>query len=261
MGQKLFRRRLASTLILLLLAAPNLPASDVAKEKRWADQIADMLIDGEAVWLEAGGHRFLVIYTEANTVSPKRGVILMHGIGVHPNWNQVIYPLRTGLAERGMSTLSLQMPILRNEAEAIEYAPLMAEAGPRIEAGIRFLKAKGVAEIVIAGHSLGATMGAYYLAGGAAAVRAFVAVGMGGRPDEPRMDTVSFLRRIQVPVLDLYGSDDLPQILQAVEARAAAARAAANTAYRQMRVENANHFFDGKNDVLLKTVSDWLAGL
>lgn len=261
MSQKLFKLRLALTFILLLFAAPDLPASDFAKEKRWADQIVDMLIDGEAVWLESGGHRFLAIYTEANTPRPKRGVILMHGIGVHPNWNQVIYPLRTGLAERGMSTLSLQMPILRNEAEAIEYAPLMAEAGPRVEAGIRFLKVKGVTEIVIAGHSLGATMGAHYLAGGAADVRAFVAVGMAARPNEPRMDTTYFLRRIQVPVLDLYGSDDLPQVLRGVEPRAAAARAAGNTAYRQMRVEGANHFFEGKNDVLLKTVSDWLAGL
>ena len=261
MRQKRVRLRWALTFILLLLAAAELPASDLAKEKRWADQIVDMLIDGDAVWLEAGGHRFLAIYTEANTANPKRAVILMHGIGVHPNWNQVIYPLRTGLAERGMATLSLQMPILRNEAQASEYAPLMAEAGPRIEAGMRFLKAKGVQEIVIAGHSLGATMAAHYLAGGAAGVRALVAVGMGGRPEEPRMDTVSFVRKISIPVLDLYGSEDLPQVLQGVEARVAAAHAAGNSTYRQIKVKDANHFFEGKNDELLRAVSDWLATL
>jgi pimeloyl-ACP methyl ester carboxylesterase len=252
---------LVLTFIVLLLAAPNLPASDFAKEKRWADQIVDFLIEGDAVWLEAGGHRFLAIYTKAKTANQKRGVILMHGIGVHPNWEQVIYPLRTGLAERGMPTLSLQMPILRNEAEAIEYAPLMAEAGPRIEAGIQFLKAKGVEEIVMAAHSLGTIMATHYLADKAANVRAFVAVGMGGRPNEPRMDTVSFLSRIHIPVLDLYGSDDLPQVLESVEQRMAAARAAGNTAYRQIRVKDTNHFFDGKNDILLDTVSAWLAGL
>ncbi len=261
MSPRLFRLRWLAVLVLSLLAAPDLPASDFAKEKRWADQIVDFLIEGEAVWLEADGHRFLAIYTEANAANAKRGVILMHGIGVHPNWERVIYPLRVGLAERGMPTLSLQMPILRNEAEAIEYAPLMAEVGPRIEAGTRFLKAKGVGEIVIAGHSLGATMAAHYLAGGTSDVKAFVAVGMGGRPDEPRMDTVSFLRRIRIPVLDLYGSDDLPQVLEGVAPRAAAARAAGNAAYRQIRAKDANHFFDGKNAVLLDTVSSWLAGL
>lgn len=259
MNQRLFTLRLALILILLPLVMPNLQASDFAKEQRWAEQIVDMLIEGEAVWLKADGHRFLAIYTEAQANDPNRGVIVMHGIGVHPNWDQVIYPLRTGLPERGMPTLSLQMPILRNEAEPIEYAPLMTEAGPRIEAGIRFLKATGVEEIVIAAHSLGTIMAAHYLAGEATDVRALVAVGMTGRPDEPRMDTLSFLRRIQIPVLDLYGSDDLPQVLESVEQRAAAARAAGNSAYRQIRVEDTNHFFEGKDDVLLDTVSDWLA--
>lgn len=253
--------RLALLSVLLLFVAPSLQASDLAKEQRWADQIVGMLIDGEAVWLEAGGQRFLSIYTEPQTGSLKRGVILMHGIGVHPNWDKVIYPLRTGLAERGMPTLSLQMPILRNEAEAIEYAPLMAEVDPRIDAGIRFLKAKGVQQIVIAGHSLGATMAVHYLAGGARNVAAFVAVAMGGHADEPRMDAVLFLRQIHLPVLDLYGSNDLPQVVKTVEQRAAAARAAGNTAYRQIRVEGADHFFDGKNDALLNAVSDWLAAL
>ncbi len=253
--------RLALLLVLLLLAAPNLRASDLAKEQRWADQIVGMLIDGDAVWLEANGQRFLTIYTEAQPGNLKRGVILMHGIGVHPHWDKVIYPLRTGLAERGMPTLSLQMPILRNEAEAIEYAPLMAEVDPRVDAGIRFLKAKGAQQIVIAGHSMGATMAAHYLTGGARDVTAFVAVGMGGRADEPRMDTVSFLRKIHIPVLDLYGSNDLPQVRKSVEQRAAAARATGNMAYRQIRVEGADHFFDGKNDTLLNTVSDWLAAL
>lgn len=260
-SQRLFTLRLALILIVLLLVAPNVPASDFAKEQRWAEQIVDMLIDGEAVWLKAGSHRFLAIYTEAQADNPKRGVIVIHGIGVHPNWDQVVYPLRTGLAERGMPTLSLQMPILRNEAEAIEYAPLMTAAGPRIEAGIRFLKAKGVEEIVIAAHSLGATMAAHYLAGNATDVSAFVAVGMGRRSDEPRMDTVSLLGRIHIPVLDLYGSDDLAPVLASVEQRSAAARAAGNKAYRQIRVEDTNHFFDGKNDVLMDTVSDWLAAL
>ena len=42
-----FSRTLA---IALLAASLNLQASDLAKEKRWADQIVDALIDGEAVY-------------------------------------------------------------------------------------------------------------------------------------------------------------------------------------------------------------------
>lgn len=247
--------------ILLLLFTSNLQASDVAKEQRWADQIVDTLVEGDAKWLQAGGHRFLAIYTEAQAANPKRGVILLHGRGVHPDWRQVIYPLRTGLAARGMPTLSLQMPVLPNEAEALDYAPLIAEADPRIEAGIQFLKAQGIKEIVLIGHSLGTVMAAHYLAGNAPDINAFVGVNIDVFSNEPRMDATAFLRRIHVPVLDLYGSDTPPVVVDTAKQRVVAARAAGNKAYRQIRIEGANQFFDDKNDVLLDTVSNWLSGL
>ena len=39
-------------------------ASDIAKEKRWADQIVDSIIVGDAEWLKAKGQKFLGIYNE-----------------------------------------------------------------------------------------------------------------------------------------------------------------------------------------------------
>ena len=247
--------------ILLLLVTPNLQASDFAKEQRWADQIVDTLVEGDAKWLQAGGHRFLAIYTEPKAANPKRGVILVHGRGAHPDWRQVIYPLRTGLAERGMPTLSLQMPILPNEAEALDYAPLIAEADPRIEAGIQFLKARGIKEIVLVGHSLGTVMAAHYLSGAAPDIRAFVGVNIDVFSKEPRMDTIAFLRRIHIPVLDLYGGDATPPVVDTAKQRVAAAQESGNKAYRQIRIEGANQFFDDKNAVLLDTVSNWLSAL
>jgi pimeloyl-ACP methyl ester carboxylesterase len=247
--------------VLLLFVTPNLQASDFAKEQRWADQTVDTLVEGDAKWLQAGGHRFLAIYTEAKAANPKLGVILLHGRGAHPDWRQVIYPLRTGLAERGMPTLSLQMPILPNEAKAIEYAPLIAEADPRIAAGIQFLKAQGIKEIVLVGHSLGTVMAAHYLAGGAPDIKAFVGVNFDVFSNEPRMDTLAFLRRIHIPVLDLYGSDASPEVVDTAKQRVAAAHAAGNKAYRQIRIAGANQYFDDKDTVLLDTVSKWLSSL
>ena len=66
--------------------------------------------------------------------------VIIHGIGVHPNWNDVIYPLRTELPEQGWSTISIQAPILPNEAEPKDYAPLIKEIVPRIQAADNFLK-------------------------------------------------------------------------------------------------------------------------
>ncbi len=49
----------------------------------------------------------------------KRLPLLAHGIGIHPNWEQVIQPLRVALSEQGWNTLSIQMPVLANEAKAV----------------------------------------------------------------------------------------------------------------------------------------------
>jgi len=242
----------------LLMTLGTATASDLVREKRWADQIVDGLIDGEAQWLKVQGHEFLGIYTEgANSDEIKGNVILLHGIGVHPDWPQVISPLRVGLAEMGWNTLSLQMPILSSEAKVSEYGVLFDEVEPRITAGIEFLKAQGGQHFILLGHSLGATMASYYLAQHKGSVDAFVGIGMPSSDADSRMDNASSLAHIDIPVLDVYGSADSEGILQS-SARAAAAKKAGNEAYKQIKVEGADHLFNNKETELLKIVSDWL---
>ena len=249
-----------ATIALQCVGAPAAePLSDTAKEQRWADQIVDALIDGRAEWLEADGHKFLGIYTEQSAKEPRGGAILLHGIGVHPDWPQVISPLRVGLPEYGWSTLSLQMPVLANDAPVADYVPLLAEVAPRIDAGIDFLRKQGVEHVVLIGHSLGAAMGAYYLANHPnSPVEAFVGIGMEASEDHPELDTGTYLAKIKLPVYDLYGSRDLPQVLSSAKGRALAARKAGNEHYTQIEIEGANHFFDGLNDELLSRVRGWL---
>ena len=244
-------------LMSLLVFSGNAQASDLAKEKRWADQIVDAILDGEAVWLNDGTSEFLGIYTEAEE-DQGRAVIVMHGTGIHPDWQQVVKPLRVGLIEHNWNTLSIQMPILPNEAEYAEYAPLYDEVAPRIDAAIDYLHKNGSKDIVLIGHSQGAAMGAYYLSTTKRDVNGFVAIGMGAFADDVRMDSINSLKKITVPVLDIYGDDDLEDILKSVDARAKAAKQAGNKRYTQVKVAGSNHFFDGKEDELVETVADWL---
>ncbi|MDH3949292.1 MAG: alpha/beta hydrolase family protein, partial [Gammaproteobacteria bacterium] len=175
------RNWLASVIVGMCVLVMPAGASDVAKEQRWAADIVDALIDGEAVWLKAEQHKFLGIYTESSAKKIKGAAIVLHGIGVHPNWSSVVYPLRVQLPEHGWHTLSLQMPILRNEADYKEYTPLFKEIAPRLNAGIAYLKARGINNIVVVGHSLGSTMAAHFLATNKVPeVSAFVAVGVSG---------------------------------------------------------------------------------
>lgn len=234
-------------------------ASDLAKEKRWEAQIVDALIVGEAVKLKAGTTEFLGIFAEHTTEKAAGGAIILHGIGVHPAWPEVIQPLRTNLPDHGWATLSLQMPILPNEAKSEDYAPLFSEVPPRIQAGVDYLKQKGIQNIVIIAHSLGASMASFYLSGKPdPAITAFVGIGMSQHKGSPEMDNTISLRKITLPVLDIYGSRDLESVIKSAKARQTAANKAANKAYTQLKIEGADHFFNNMDTVLVKRVRGWL---
>ena len=259
-------RYLLSRSIALLLFA-SLPAagfadaastSDRAKEQRWADQIVDSLLDGEEIWLtDTAGENFLGLLTEADEASAI-AVVLMHGIGVHPNWPDVIYPLRIGLYENGFSNLSIQMPILPNEAEGIEYLPLFDEVPGRIDAAVASLRAAGYERIVLVAHSLGAAMTMYYLQQrGTAQVDSVVIIGMSPGL-EGKQENIARMGKVSLPLLDLYGSEDLEAV---VETAAQRARVGADSGsdYQHQQVAGANHFFQGREDELVQAVLDWLA--
>jgi len=247
-------------MILLGLAVTNITlASDIDKERRWAEQLRDQLVIGESLQLSTGQQDFFALYTPAVGKLQRGGVILLHGLGAHPDWPDVISPLRKNLPDAGWSTLSIQLPILPNEADFAKYPPLFPEANTRISAAIRYLQKQNLRNIVLVGHSLGAAMGANFLAQkapGSEVIRAFVGIGMNLAPGTVA-HTPDALAKIELPVLDLYGTQDLPGVLGSTRARAASQ--ANNAGYRQLAITGANHFFRGLDATLIKRVSSWLS--
>jgi pimeloyl-ACP methyl ester carboxylesterase len=257
----LIMNRYIGWLALLVAGVMSLPslASDIEREQRWAQQIVDAILTGEAVMLDADGQEFLSIYTESDAESPQGGVILIHGIGVHPDWPDVINPLREQLPEHGWSTLSLQMPILEADARVSDYYPIFGEVPARIEAGINFLREQGVGKIVIVAHSLGAQMATYWLSRtDKPPVSGLVVIGLAGTRQADNGDVPAWISGITVPMLDLYGENDLPTVKETVGERATAARHAGNPSYTQLEMAGAGHMFQGHNDVLVDAVVTWL---
>jgi len=249
-------------LFIMLLGFVSGPvfASDTAKEKRWADQVVDGIIVGDPVWLQADGHKFLGIYAENETDNAKGAVLLLHGSGVHPNWPDIIQPLRSELPAHGWTTLSIQMPILANDAKYSEYAPLIKEVPARMNAAIDFLNGKSYQNIIIVAHSLGTTMANSYLANNSERVRAYVAIGMNGSnsgPDE--LNNFKYLQKITLPTYDIYGSEDLKSVLDTVKQRKQALRKAENENFRQVSVLGANHFFNGLDADLIRHIKSWIS--
>ena len=243
--------------IFMLWQAPG-AASDVQKEQRWAEQISDSLLTGEVCELKAAETPFMGIYTEAEAGPSGQAVILVHGIGAHPDWPEVIHPLRVGLPEHGWSTLSIQMPILANDAELKDYLPLFDESGPRLKAAAEYLHQQGAKTVVIVAHSLGASMATRFVADHPDAVNGLVIIGMSVIELDEKMNGARALEKITLPVFDLYGSRDLDSVLKSTDARARAAHKAANPDYRQLAIEGGDHFYVGTEEELVRRVYGWL---
>ncbi len=236
-------------LILLLVSqltwAQTVP--DYAKEIRWAEQVEEGIMEGDVVWLKANNHEFMSIFTPSESNTQKTAIIV-HGLGVHADWSQVVQPLRTALTQQGFNTLSIQMPVLKNGVESEGYAPLFNAVDKRIAAAVEYLQSQDLEPDALIAHSLGSVMSVHYLANNPQAFKRFVGVGM---PDM----TVKYLAKINIPMLDLYGTKDIQSVLHSVKGRAKAAKL--NADYLQMQVD-ADHFFDEKDALLINKVGAWL---
>ncbi len=242
-------------ILLLLVSLPAIAEPDYAREQRWADEITPAIVVGDPLYLaQKNGHKFLGIYTEA--ANAKMGVVVVHGIGINPDWG-MIGTLRQRLPDHGYATLSIQMPVLAANARAEAYAETFPDAVERIELAVAALQAKGYERIALVSHSMGSRMAYAYMKRNPADVDAWAALGMAAAADghEPALIYIG----IDAPVLDLYGSQDLPQVLEGAALRRASL--AGNKASRQVVIAGSDHFYAGHEDEMVKAVVDFLDGL
>ena len=242
---------------LMVLPAVHAAQPDYEREARLAEQIVDMILDGDAVWLEADQREFLSIYTEAD--GSRAAVLLVHGRGFHPDWADAINPLRVGLVDSGYSTLSLQMPVLEKEAKYYDYVPIFGFAHARIEAGLRYLRDHGHRRVILLAHSCGVHMVMDWIGdNGDDSIDGFVGLGMGATDYGQPMRKPFPLAQMQVAVLDLYGSDEFPAVLRAATERKSMLEAGGHAQSRQLVLPQADHYFTDQGDALVEVVAGWL---
>ncbi|MET0069636.1 MAG: DUF3530 family protein [Candidatus Thiodiazotropha sp.] len=245
-------------LLLIIAAAASLDAANLSREQRISEGLAAGVLSGDPVWLEAGSVRFLAIHVASFAAVRQGGAILLHDSGAHADWHEVINPLRHHLAERGWDTLSLQLPLGDNPSDPSNSASLLSLSGPRIKAGIDFLNDRQVEAVALIGHGLGAAMAMDFIAAQGAGIGALVAVGVapGGTGEEDPL--ARLLAGSDVPILDLYGSLDLPAVVDSARERRALAARHGRDRYRQERVSGADHYFSGMHEELNNRIAAWL---
>lgn len=229
----------------------------------YEDEIAETLFQrtdqGEPVWLYADGQRYLALYSQPLSDMAQGAVIVVHGMGAHPDWPEVVAPVRNRLPAGGWATLAIQMPVLEPGEPLADYGKTISQSDNRIRAAIQFLSDRKFLNIVIIGHGFGAVAAANYLAGGQTSVQAFVGVSMRNYEFlNPRLYLDEMLEGIMVPVLDIFGSRDFTEVTGDAERRRLQARRDNREDYSQVSIEGADHSFTGVEQVLVRQIRDWL---
>jgi hypothetical protein len=249
--------------LFILIFWQNLAANsigDLAREQRLREEIQDMILDGEPITLTASDTPFLSIFTDAE--EPRLGALIIHGRGFHPDWEDVVNPLRVGLLDYGVSTLSLQMPVLEKGAKYYDYVPLFDAAALRIESGISYLREQGLEHIVLIAHSCGAHMAMRWMEDESRSkISAFVGLGMGATDFGQFIKSPFVLDKFSGPILDLYGENEFPSVIKMAPQRLVLMKKAGNEQSVQRVLPNADHYFKDVNEPLVKTVGQWLESL
>ncbi len=257
--------------ILAFIFNGQLAAEDIkelSREQQIAEKLTVTADADEIISLKASGGHFIGLYkraksNEINTGEAHGVVILVHGMGAHPDWPDVISPLRTRLTEFGWSTLSIQMPILSPEEPISEYGKTLRLANGRIQAAVDYLHDWEIETIILLGYSFGASQAANYLASNKSEeIKAFVSVSMLAQKFiKPGLDVYKFIAGIPVPILDIYGEDDLQDVRRGIDDRRLAASKNGNTGFQQIELQKAGHHYLGLEDVLVEQIQAWLQNI
>lgn len=236
-------------------------ASDLEREKKIADAIKEHIVIGEVAELKAGNTPFIALINDDTTEPVVGKIILLHGMGSNPNSPNLIQPLRDHLATHGWATAAIQLPILQQGASISDYMAVIEESKPRIESIIAHLEEQyPETPCVFVSHSLGTIMSALHLSekDNLPCASATVFIGMPTLPSENEKLVVStLLEKLALPVMDIYGSQDLDNVKLSAKSRHQAFQNN-HPNNRQVEVTGADHSFSGLEPLLARHIHSWL---
>lgn len=247
-------------LIISLFVSNAALASDLEREKRIAESVKDSIIIGDVVTLKTDTVEFLGLVNNEEPDHLRGSIIILHGMGSNPNAPQIVHPLRSQLAELGWITMSIQLPVAPQGAAIDDHLALIKESGSRIQASLRYMRENFKnSPCVLVAHSLGAIMATNFIAQQEnLACNALVLIGLPTlASDLPEAQSTEQLKKITIPTLDIFGSQDLDNVLKTAPSRKLAL--IKNNAHnRQIEISGADHAFNGLDDTLVRSIHNWL---
>lgn len=247
---------------LLLTSALSVSGDELdrEREKEVTDKLVEEVKATEIIWLEANGEKFLTLFNSQNNEMAKGAIIILHGMGAHPDWPQTISPIRVAMPEYGWANLSIQLPVIAPENQIEDYGKTLKQAAERIKAAVQLLRERKYLNIVAIGHSFGVVgMLTYMQNEEIRKVMALVAIGLQDYAFvKPSIDMLDLIEKTKIPVLDIYGNRDFKRVIDQAADRRLAAKKGNNRQYLQMEIDGADHYFNQQEDVLVKRIRGWL---
>lgn len=249
-----------SCLVSIIVSVPALTASYTEYETEISTTLSQRVPEQEVVWLNEDGREFISLYLDPAAGSVRGAAIIVPGLGAHPDWPEVIAPLRTHLPDSGWATLSMQMPILAPGAPLADYGRTVKDSSRRFEAAVRYLRQKGYNSIVFIGYGFGAALIADFLAHNTGhGYSAFVAISAQSHDFlNPRLKLLNDLKSIDIPVLDVYAGRDRGKVLRQADDRRLAGRKNSRHVYDQIMIVDADRFYSGVENVMINSICGWL---
>lgn len=254
-------------LIVMLLSLSVSEAANQAREQLIANELASQNAPNEALWLTDEKGPFFTLKADHGSVQRQGGIILLHDMEGHPDWPEVIAPLRNGLPEKGWPTLSVQLPLL---SEASQLTPqdqqrIIDESLTRIAAAVEHFTDTGIYNIVLIGQGLGATAISRFLSADlkkdhAIYIKAFIALRfrVHQQLEEEYQPQALLKLKTNLPILDIIGTQLSPLERQQAQLRKRVAKQSQNANYRQEPLANANNNFRNAESFLLLRINGWL---
>lgn len=178
-------------------------------EKNAANEIKQLSFQGE---------NFLTLYRPAQSNDPQGCIVLLHGNNEHPDWPNVINPVRTQLTQNSWCTLSIEVPDNKTkEALSVTQPPQNDEAEKedetlpneetvfgRITASIAFANEEGINNISLLGYGTGATYAIKYSASTKLEGGALILISASMPNQLPYFPYSELLKESLQPTLDYY---------------------------------------------------------
>jgi hypothetical protein len=222
-------------LIAALICAASFAQTDSEREARWRAEVEPSIVVGDAQTLKTKeGREFFAIFTEGKQKDV--AFVIVHGVGVHPDFG-FVGKLRVLLSDQGFATLSIQMPVRPKETTDVnEYLTTFPDATARIASAHTWVRERGYAKVVLASHSMGAWMSNVYFQNTPnSPYAAWIAMGVTGR--------ILSIGSNSLPILDLYGENDLPPNLKSAWLRRGYLWTKSNS--EQVMIPKADHHYAG----------------